>query len=156
MRCVCIGGSHCQWIRLCIATCRPGFKSQAHLHYIDLFSWNLSYICQSILKRNKKQKEDGMNWPNLKISTSVIGRFNALWATFQSLLQQLFCPNCLNFCIIFVKGFKDFHFFVKSFLGNLFRHLATFYWWNWLAPIFAQSLLTSVLAIKLVFDAAVS
>ena len=28
----------------------------------------------------------------------------------------------------FCKGFKDFHFLVKSFLGIFCRHLATFYW----------------------------
>ena len=40
-----------------------------------------------------------------------IGRFIALWATFQSLWQQLFWPNCPRFC----KGVKIFYFLVISF-----------------------------------------
>ena len=53
-----------------------------------------------------------------------IGRFIALRATFQSLWQQLFCPN---FYTIFVKAKKSFIFLVKSFLGNFYSHLAIFY-----------------------------
>ena len=47
-------------------------------------------------------------------SVTRLGDFIALWATFQRLWQQLFCPN--------------FIFLVKSFLGNFSRHLATLYW----------------------------
>ena len=32
----------------------------------------------------------------------------------------------------FVKLSKSFNFLVKSFLGNFYRHLATFYWSHWL------------------------
>ena len=39
-----------------------------------------------------------------------IGRFIVLWATFQSRLQQLFCPNCLHFQAIFEKVSKYFIF----------------------------------------------
>ena len=34
-----------------------------------------------------------------------IGRFIELWTTFQSLWQQLFCPNCPHFTAIVVKVF---------------------------------------------------
>ena len=44
-----------------------------------------------------------------------IGRFIALWATFQSRWQQLFCPNCTHCEAIFVKVSKSFIFLVKSF-----------------------------------------
>ena len=60
-----------------------------------------------------------------------IGRFIALWATFQSLWQQLFCPNHPHFYTIFCKGFKNFIFLVNSFLGNFYRHMATFQWSHW-------------------------
>ena len=57
-----------------------------------------------------------------------IGRFIGLWATFQSLWQQLICPNLLYSKAIFVKVSKSFIFLVKSFLGNFYSHLVTFYW----------------------------
>ena len=57
-----------------------------------------------------------------------IGRFIGLWATFQSLWQQLICPNLLHSYAIFVKVSKSLIFLVKSFLGNFYRHLALFYW----------------------------
>ena len=57
-----------------------------------------------------------------------IGRFIAFWATFQSLWQQLFCPNCPHFQAIFVKVSKSFIFLVKSFLATFYTHLATYYW----------------------------
>ena len=57
-----------------------------------------------------------------------IEQFIALWVTFQSLWQQLFCPNCPYFWGIFCKDVKIFHFLFISFLGNFYRHLATFYW----------------------------
>ena len=53
-----------------------------------------------------------------------IGRFIELWATFQSLWQQIICP----FGQIFLKVSKSIIFLVKSFLGNFYRHLAIFYW----------------------------
>ena len=56
------------------------------------------------------------------------GQFIALWITFQSLWYQLFCQNCPHFKAIFVKLSKSLIFPVKSFLGNFYRHLATFYW----------------------------
>ena len=57
-----------------------------------------------------------------------IGRFIGIWATFQSLWQQLICPNLLYSKAIFVKVSKSFIFLVKSFLGNFYSHLVTFYW----------------------------
>ena len=57
-----------------------------------------------------------------------IGRFIALWTIFQSLWQQLFCPNQPHFYAIFGKVSKPFIFLMKYFLGNFYRHLATFYW----------------------------
>ena len=55
-----------------------------------------------------------------------IGRFIALWATFQSIWQQYFYPNLLHSLAIFVKVLKSLIFQVKSFLGNFYRHLAIF------------------------------
>ena len=60
-----------------------------------------------------------------------IGRFIGLWATFQSLLQQLICPNTPHSLAIFGQVPKSLNFLVKSFLGNFYRYLATFYWSQW-------------------------
>ena len=57
-----------------------------------------------------------------------IRRFFALWATIQSLWQQLYYPNCPHCWAIFVKVPKSFIFLVKSYLGNFNRHLAIFIW----------------------------
>ena len=57
-----------------------------------------------------------------------IWRFIWLWATFQSLWKQFICPNLPHSYTIFVKVSKSLIFLVKSFLGNFYRHLATFYW----------------------------
>ena len=66
-----------------------------------------------------------------------IGQFIALWATFQNLLHCLFCPNCPYFSAIIEKMSKSFIFQVKSFLGNFYRHLATFNWshWSWVKAL---------------------
>ena len=55
-----------------------------------------------------------------------IWRFIGLCATFQSLWQQLICPNLPHFYAIFVKVSKSFIFLMKSLLGNFSRHLAIF------------------------------
>ena len=53
-----------------------------------------------------------------------IGLFIAVWATFQSLWQQLFLSKLPTFLCNVCKVI----FQVKSFLGNFDRHLVTFYW----------------------------
>ena len=40
----------------------------------------------------------------------------------------MFCPHRPHFRHFFVKVSKCFNFLIKSFLGNFYRHLATFYW----------------------------
>ena len=62
------------------------------------------------------------------IQCDQIGRFITLWATFQSQWQQLFCPNCQHILGIFVNLSKSFILLAKSFLGDFYGHLATFYW----------------------------
>ena len=52
-----------------------------------------------------------------------MGRPIGLWATFQSLWQQLFCPNLPHSQAIFVKVSKSITFLVKSILGNFYRQL---------------------------------
>ena len=49
------------------------------------------------------------------------------WATFLSLWQQLFCPNCYILGNL-LKVPKSFIFLVKSVLGHFYGHLTTFYW----------------------------
>ena len=56
-----------------------------------------------------------------------IGRFIALWATFQSLWQQLgILPKSPTFFCNLLKGPKSFIFLVKSFLDNFYRQMAMF------------------------------
>ena len=55
-----------------------------------------------------------------------IGWFIGLWATFESLWQQLFSPTLPHSWAIFVKVTKYIIFLVKSFLSNFYRHLAIF------------------------------
>ena len=55
-----------------------------------------------------------------------IGQFIALWATFQSLWRQLFCPSRVTILGNFCNDVKIFNFLAKSFLGNFYRYLATF------------------------------
>ena len=56
-----------------------------------------------------------------------IGQFIGLWATFQSLWQQLVYPN-LPYC----KGIKFFNFSSKK---TFSRHLVTYYWSHWFSHI---------------------
>ena len=78
----------------------------------------------------------------------LIGRFIALWATFLSLWQQLFCPN-FHIFRQFVKGVQLLIFLVnlhwrnpynsekdvlrkrRTVLGHFYRHLATFLLSRW-------------------------
>ena len=81
----------------------------------------------------------------------------AIYCTFQSLWQQLFCPNHPYFRQ-FCKGVNIFHFLVVSFLGNFYRHLASFYlvtlqsssssssWWWWRGRL---NLLPNITSIEL-------
>ena len=57
-----------------------------------------------------------------------IWRFIGLWATFKSFWQQLIYPNLSHSQGIFVKESKSIIFPVKSFLGNVYVHLAIFFW----------------------------
>ena len=61
-----------------------------------------------------------------------IGRFNALWATFQSLWQQLFYPNRPDFLAIFVNLSKSLIFLVEIIYGQLLQTFDDFYWSHWL------------------------
>ena len=56
-----------------------------------------------------------------------IGQFIAFWVTFQSLWQQLFCPNCPHVQAIFVKWSKSFILLVKSFWATFIDSLPIFY-----------------------------
>ena len=59
-----------------------------------------------------------------------IGRFIALWATFQSLWQQLFAQivhNFGNFC----KSVKIFHYSSEIIFGQLKWTFGNFYWSHW-------------------------
>ena len=65
-----------------------------------------------------------------QVQCDQIGPFIALWATFLSLWQQLFCPNCHIFWQ-FVKGVKIFH-FSSEISFQFYIHFPNFYWSRWL------------------------
>ena len=71
----------------------------------------------------------GLDWidsSDASTQCDQIGQFIRLWAPFQSLWKQLICPNLQYSKAIFVKVSKSIIFLVISFLGNFYRHLATF------------------------------
>ena len=47
-----------------------------------------------------------------------IGRFIGIWATFQSLWQQLIWPNLPTFLDNFFKGVKIYHFYSEILFGQ--------------------------------------
>ena len=51
-----------------------------------------------------KYREAQFSFLSVYLQCDQIGRFNALWVTFQSLWQQLFCPNCLHFSSDIIFG----------------------------------------------------
>ena len=55
----------------------------------------------------------------LSMQCDQIGRFIALWATYQSLWQQLLLPKSPIFLGIFCKGVKIFHFSNEIIFGPL-------------------------------------
>ena len=69
-------------------------------------------------------------WPDWAIYCTL--------GNFSKPVQQLFCQNRQHFKAIFVKVSKSVIFLVKSFLGNLsflgnfYRHWATFHWSRWI------------------------
>ena len=95
---------------------------------VHLFAVKLCRGLTERLKNNKKRPD----WPYKRVynyQCDQIRWFIALWATFQSLWQQLICPNCPHFRGFLYRCQNISFFLVKSFLGNFDdRHLATFYW----------------------------
>ena len=82
-------------------------------------------LVESLLQQQKCFTEAAPAFQSLAFSDNVcgwnsdkIGRFIALWATFQRLWQSLFRPP---FWEILFKVSKCFIFRVKSFLGNFYR-----------------------------------
>ena len=56
-----------------------------------------------------------------------IGQFIGLWANFQSLWQQLICPNLLPFLGNFCKGVNIIHFSSEIIFGQLLLKFGNFY-----------------------------
>ena len=81
-----------------------------------------------------------------------IGKFIGLWATFQNLWQRLIYPNLLHSQAILEKVSKSFFFLVKSFLGNFYRHLATFYQSHWQPAMFQRQFTTILTPPPLIED----
>ena len=75
----------------------------------------------------------------LKFGQLVVWPDWAIYWTFQSLWQQLFYPNLPHSWAIFVNVSKSLIFLLKSFLGGVYRHLATFYWSHWQLACFSGS-----------------
>ena len=69
-----------------------------------------------------------------------IGQFIALWATFQSLWRQLFCPNHPHFRQLLSKIFN---FSSGIIFGQLLSTLGDFYWSHWFQPISSKAVFRS-------------
>ena len=70
-------------------------------------------------------------WPRFKDAweqCDQIGRFIGLLGNFSKSLATIYLPKFLTFLGNFVKVSKSLIFWVKSFLGNFYRHLVIFYW----------------------------
>ena len=73
---------------------------------------------------------------------------NALWSIFCALgnflkpLATINLPKSLTLLGNFCKGVKIYHFLVKSFLGNFYRHLAIFFWSHWCCRYNSRVILT--------------
>ena len=65
---------------------------------------------------------------SLSSKCDQIGQFIGLYGNFSKLLATINSPKSSTFLAIFVKVLKSLIFLVKSFFGNFYRHLATFYW----------------------------
>ena len=70
-------------------------------------------------------------------SVTRLGNLLHFGQLFKTLRHCLFCPNYPYFSAFFEKMSKSFIFQVKSFLGNFYRHLATFNWshWSWVKAL---------------------
>ena len=93
----------------------------------SLLQWSKTKSCLSkmLLERIKMNQEmQGL----VHIQCDQIGWFNGLLASFQSLCQQLICPNLPHSKAILVKVSKSIILLVKSFQGNFYRHLSIFFW----------------------------
>ena len=72
-----------------------------------------------LIKKHKSQS-------TRPLQCDQIGRFIALWATFQSLWQQLFCPKSPTFLVNFCKVVEIFHFARDIIFGQLLRTFGNF------------------------------
>ena len=50
---------------------------------------------------------------------------------FSKPVARFICPKLLTFSVNFCKGVKISNYSSEIFLGNFYRHLATFYWSHW-------------------------
>ena len=87
------------------------------------------------LNERERESESALQFRKLNYHSSnigtldqcgQIGRFITLWANFQSLWQQLFCPNCQHFKAIFVRVSKTLIFSSKFLFGQLLQAFGDF------------------------------
>ena len=68
------------------------------------------------------------------VQCDQIGRFIALWVLFKACGNN-YLAQITHILGNFWKGVTFFKFLEKSFLGNFYRHLATFFWSRWLGDL---------------------
>ena len=101
----------------------------------SVLEWPINKEIQTTVETNNRKNKQGErrmldfgNRNNKKMfqpsnQCDQIGRFIALWATFQSLLQQLFCRNRPHFQAFFVKFWTFFIFHFCATLIDIWRFL---------------------------------
>ena len=80
----------------------------------------------------------GRSWIENRTTLASVTRLGALLhfgQLFKACGNNYFVQIVSHYEAIFVKVSKSFIFLVKSFLGNFYRHLATFYWSHWVSDL---------------------
>ena len=95
---------------------KVAFEHKVHLVCCCCENLKVLYWASFVVS-NKNFTENQMP---VTLKCDQIERFIGLWATFQGL------PKSSTFLGNFCKGVKIYHFLVKSFSGNFYRHLAIF------------------------------
>ena len=93
--------------------------------YLPTYLWRMSLAQSFPIKRGMFRAEKNHLLFGLQ-QCDQIGQFLALWATFQSRWQKLFCPNCPHFFDNFWIGVKIFYFSSEIIFGSAFKDI----WWH--------------------------
>ena len=101
-------------------------QPNASMNFIRSRRCNAAWVAVGSFSATQKPAKACMSkpvWPDWAIYWTL-GNFSKLLATINLTKSPTFLGN-------FWKGVKNYHFLMKSFLGNFYRHLAIFFWSHW-------------------------